>query len=98
VISFRVGNHFIGTQMELDELRKLLDEPNSGEPTWTQEECVMSASYSETAEWEQMLEHQYFADGPRFHGPPGTWERLVARFEAEGRAVDLPRHFKFKKR
>ena len=80
--------------MELDELRKLLDEPDSDEPTWTTEEAMISMPYSEIAEWEKMLEHQYFAGGRRFNGPPGMWEKLVARIEAEGRAVDLPRFVK----
>ena len=80
--------------MELDELRILLDEPDSDEPTWTTEEAMISMPYSETAMWEKMLEHQYFAGGRRFNGPPGMWEKLVARIEAEGRAVDLPRFVK----
>ena len=80
--------------MELDELRKLLDEPDSGGPTWTTEEAVISTPYSETATWERLLEEQYFAGGRRFNGPPGMWEKLVTRIEAEGRAVDLPRFVK----
>ena len=80
--------------MELDELRILLDEPDSDEPTWTTEEAMISMPYSETAMWEKMLEQQYFAGGRRFNGPPGMWEKLVARIEAEGRAVDLPRFVK----
>ena len=84
--------------MELDELRKLLDDPGSGEPTWTTEEAVISTPYSETVTWERLLEEQYFAGGRRFNGPPGMWEKLVARIEAEGRAVDLPRHIRFPQR
>lgn len=80
--------------MQLDELRKLSGEPDSDEPAWTTEETVISMPYIETEAWEKLLEHQYFAGGRRFNGPPGMWEKLVARIEAEGRAVDLPRFVK----
>jgi hypothetical protein len=84
--------------MDIHKLRELLDKPGSGEFNWTTEESIISMPYSETAEWEMMLEHQYFAGGPRFNGPPGIWEKLVARIEAEGRAVDLPRFIRFPQR
>lgn len=82
------------SKMKPDEPDKLLDEPDSGEPAWTLEEGLISTPYCETATWEKLLEEQYFAGGRRFNGPPGMWDKLVARIEAEGRAIDLPRFVK----
>ena len=84
--------------MEMEKLSQLLDSTDSGDPTWTTEEAVISTPFSKTATWERLLEEQYFAGGRRFNGPPGMWEKLVARIEAEGRAVDLPRHIRFPQR
>ena len=80
--------------MKLDAIRTALNGPNSGQPRWTTEEAIMSMPYSEAEEWEKMLEYQYFAGGQHFNGPPGMWDKLVERIEAEGRAVNLPRFVK----
>ena len=80
--------------MQQDELRKPTGELDLDDQSWTTEEAEISMPYSETAAWERLLGEQYFAGGRRFNGPPGMWEKLVARIEAEGRAVDLPRFVK----